>query len=134
MMLSGVEWRECKTCPKRFLVLVESERTECLECGRKRKRAERRANESRAWHAEKQGEAVRKNGRPRKYRNGEERRAAKTQQQRDYRLRPSVEKTPSQIGGSKGLAGAKNASLDYPLTRTLSAWKMAPSENGGARV
>src|SRR6266446_3244042 len=38
-------------------------------------------------------QAARKNGRPRKYRNSEECRTAKTLQQKNYRLRLGVEKT-----------------------------------------
>jgi hypothetical protein len=54
-------------------------------------------------------------GRPRKYRTEQERRNAKTEQQRDYRHGVlSVEKTPSQVCTNKELANAKNASLASP--------------------
>ena len=38
-------------------------------------------------------QVIRRTGRPRKYENGDERRLAKTRQQRTYRSRPSVERT-----------------------------------------
>ena len=60
---------------------------------------------------------TRRSGRPRKYRNREERRARKTQQQRDYRLRPGVEKTTLHSIGNKGLAGPKLASAAYPIAK-----------------
>ena len=47
--------------------------------------------------------AVPKSGRPRKYRNGLERRAAKTAQQRDYRSGLGVEKTSCSIAETKDL-------------------------------
>jgi hypothetical protein len=66
---------------------------------------------------ESQWHAIRKGRRPIKYESEEQRRIAKTRQQRDYRLRPGVEKTPSQIGRNKELKGANNdtlAVLPYP--------------------
>jgi hypothetical protein len=56
-------------------------------------------------------EAIRKGGRPRKYRNAVEARSAKTKQQQLYRTSPGVEKTPLQLRRNKGLADAKMASL-----------------------
>src|SRR5258708_29795039 len=46
---------------------------------------------------------IRKGGRPRKYRNGEQSRAAKTLQQKNYRSRLSVEKTPCMQSETKDL-------------------------------
>jgi hypothetical protein len=66
---------------------------------------------SRECRGDADREVVRRGGRPRKYRNAEMARAAKTVRQRGYRLSPSVEKTPSQLCGNKGLAGAKIGSL-----------------------
>jgi hypothetical protein len=48
---------------------------------------------SRECRGDGERRTIRKSGRPQKYENGEERRAAKTQQQRNYRSRPGVEKT-----------------------------------------
>jgi len=68
-------------------------------------------------------------GRPRKYENGEERRAAKTRQQRIYRLRPGVEKTPSQVAGNKELTGAKNGPLAVPPYPDILALKQPLGEH-----
>jgi len=76
-------------------------------------------------------QVTRKMGRPRKYQNGEESRAAKTRQQRDYRLRPSVEKTLCIQSETKDLQAQKSPLSPYPLTRSLSALKQPPCENGG---
>jgi hypothetical protein len=62
--------------------------------------------------------ATHKKGRPRKYRNGEECRAAKTRQQRDYRLSPAVEKTVCIQVETKDLQAQKSPLSHYPLTRT----------------
>ena len=64
---------------------------------------------SRECRGDVQREAIRRGGRPRKYRSVEQARTAKTMQQRSYRL--SVEKTPLQIAGNKELADAKMGSL-----------------------
>jgi len=63
---------------------------------------------SRECRGDSQREAIRRGGRPRKYRSVEQARTAKTMQQRGYRL---VEKTPLQLVGNKELAGAKMGSL-----------------------
>ena len=60
---------------------------------------------------DEQRRAIRRGGRPRKYVSVEQRRTVKTTQQRIYRSRPRVEKTPSQIGRNKELTDAKNNSL-----------------------
>ncbi len=59
---------------------------------------------------------VLKAGRPRKYRDGRERRTAKTEQQRSYRLRPSVEKTVCTPLETKDLQAQKSPLSHYPLT------------------
>ena len=68
-----------------------------------------RFNDSGAWCSPKcRGDidhpASRRGGRPRKYRNKKEARAAKTNQQRSYRARLGVEKTHLQAHLNKGLA------------------------------
>jgi hypothetical protein len=136
MMLSGVEWRECKACPKRFLVLVESERPECLECERKRKGAERRANESRAWHAEKEGEAGRKGGRPKKYQTDSERHRAERRQnavrQRAFRERVQRNgKPPRMFTETRDLQAQKSTRSHDPLSPGLPALGMPRSAKAG---
>jgi hypothetical protein len=92
---------------------------------------------------------VRKGGRPRKYRNGEECRAAKTRQQRDYRLRPGVrasfkrscrpadladvEKTVCIRAETKDLQAHNRLSRLSPLTPLFPALERLQRENGGAR-
>lgn len=63
-----------------------------------------------------QREATLKPGRPRKYKNGDERRAAKTRQQRNYRLRPGVEKTVCIQSETKDLRAQKVPLSHTPLT------------------
>jgi len=75
------------------------------------------------WHA------IRKGGRPIKYESEEQRRIAKTRQQRDYRLRPGVEKTPSQIGRNKELTRAKNGTLVVSPYPDISALKQPLGEH-----
>jgi hypothetical protein len=75
-----------------------------------------------------------KPGRPRKYENGGERRAAKTQQQRDYRLRPDVEKTICIQAETKDLQAQKSPVSTIPLPPSFSPVETSRGENGGARV
>jgi hypothetical protein len=82
-----------------------------------------RKDESGAWCCGKcRGDTERvatlKPGRPRKYENGAERRAAKTRQQRDYRLRLDVEKTICIQSETKDLQAQKWPLSYYPLTGT----------------
>lgn len=56
-------------------------------------------------------------GRPRKYRNGEEARAAKTAQQRNYRDVGVWKKPPHSSGETKDLQTQKPPLSHYPLTR-----------------
>jgi hypothetical protein len=79
-------------------------------------------------------QASRKTGRPRKFRNGEECRAAKTRQQRDYRSRLGVEKTVCIQAETKDLQAQKSPLSTIPLTRPFPALEASPSENGGATV
>jgi hypothetical protein len=79
-------------------------------------------------------QAIRKNGRPRKYQNGEESRAAKTRQQRDYRSRPGVEKTVCIQSETKDLQARKWPLSTIPLTRSISARKRAFSDFRSARA
>jgi len=62
---------------------------------------------------------IRKSGRPQKYENSEERRAAKTQQQREYRSRPDVEKTVCIPTETKDLQRQKSPLSAIPLTHHL---------------
>jgi len=66
----------------------------------------------------------RKMGRPRKYRNDEERRTAKTRQQRDYRSRPAVEKTLCIQSETKDLQTQKSPLSHYTLIRQFPALEM----------
>jgi len=79
-------------------------------------------------------QAARKTGRPRKYRSNEECRAAKTRQQRDYRLRPSVEKTVRIQSETKDLQSQKSPLSQYPLTPLFSPAETNCRENGGAKA
>jgi hypothetical protein len=89
---------------------------------------------SRRCRGDGERRAIRRGGRPRKYRNGEERRAAKARQQRNYRLRPGVEKTVCIQSETKDLQAQESPLSHYPLTRPLSAREAGFSENGGARA
>jgi len=79
-------------------------------------------------------EIRRKGGRPRKYANGEERRAAKAKQQRNYRHRAVVEKTVCSPTKTQDLEVQKTPLTQYPLTGAIEAGKPALHEDGGARV
>lgn len=78
--------------------------------------------------------ATRKGGRPRKYKDERTRKIAHAQQQRDFRLRSSVTKTPSNLYGNTRLTGVEKGSLALPLIRPTSAQETPRNENGGARV
>jgi hypothetical protein len=73
-------------------------------------------------------QARRKNGRPRKYQNSEESRAAKTRQQRAYRSRLGVEKTVCIQPETKDLQVQKTARWHYPLTRPRKSPILPPSQ------
>jgi hypothetical protein len=75
-----------------------------------------------------------KPGRPRKYKNADERRAAKTRQQRDYRLRLGVEKTVYIPSETKDLQAQKTPVSTIPLTRPFSASKRPLHERGRVRA
>jgi hypothetical protein len=60
-----------------------------------------------------------KPGRPRKYKNGEERRAAKTQQQRNYRSGRGVEKIVCTLAETKDLQTQKLPLSTTPLTPAI---------------
>jgi hypothetical protein len=66
---------------------------------------------------------IRRGGRPRKYVSEEQRRTVKTAQQRIYRSRPCVEKTPSQIVRTKELTSAKNGCLALHHSARVSTLK-----------
>lgn len=92
-----------------------------------------RAGDAGAWcsrecRGDVERRTIRKNGRPRKYRNGEESRAAKTKQQRDYRSRSGVEKTPCMQSETKDLQARKSPLSTTPLTRLFPALETAPNE------
>lgn len=74
---------------------------------------------SRECRGDGQRETALKPGRPRQYRNGDERRAAKTRQQRDYRLRPSVEKTVCIQTKTKDLQAQKAPLSHHTPTRAF---------------
>jgi hypothetical protein len=136
MMLSGLRWQKCASCPAKLLVLIESERLECIRCEQERKQAERRAKESRAWHEEKLGEAVRKGGRPKKYKTDSERRCAECRQnaerQRAFRRRVQRNEKPSRIfTETKELQAQKSPLSRYPLTPPHLARKTPPRGFGG---
>jgi len=86
---------------------------------------------SRECRGDGERQATRKNGRPRKYRNGEECRASKTRQQRDYRSRPGVEKTVCIQAETKDLQAQKSPLSTTPLTPLFPALEMACDENRG---
>ncbi len=79
-------------------------------------------------------QATRKNGRPRKYRNGEECRAAKTRQQRDYRAVAVWKKPPRTVAETKDLQAQKSLLSHYPLTPLFSPVETGCGENGCARA
>ncbi len=54
MMLSGLRWQKCESCPTKFLVLAESGRKRCHRCERARQAMRRRARQSKLWHERKQ--------------------------------------------------------------------------------
>ncbi len=54
MMLSGLEWRKCSDCPKKFLVFPESTRRRCLDCTA----LQNRRRESKRWHRDKGKQAA----------------------------------------------------------------------------
>ena len=116
MMLSGTRWQSCDECGGRFAVLLSSTRTVCLQC------------------QADQPKPSRKPGRPRKYKNGEERRAAKTHQQRNYRHVLDVEKTPQKFSETKDLLEQKSPLSHHPLTGPSQALKSPLCENGGVGV
>jgi hypothetical protein len=85
---------------------------------------------SRECRGDGERRAIRKTGRPRKYENGDERRTAKTRQQRNYRLRPSVEKTVCIQSETKDLQAQKWPLSYYPLNGPVSLWKQPSGERG----
>ena len=89
---------------------------------------------SRECRGDGERQATRKNGRPRKYRNSEECRAAKTLQQKNYRLRPGVEKTVCNQSETKDLQTRKSPLSTTPFTPLFPAPETAYGENGGGRV
>lgn len=94
-----------------------------------------RRDESSVWcsrecRGDGERRATRKNGRPRKYRSSEESRAAKTRQQRDYRLSLGVEKTVCIQAETKDLQAQKTPLSYYPLTGPVSLGKQPCGECG----
>lgn len=53
MMLSGIEWRNCDTCPRRFAVLCGVVRHTCPDCESDKKAMERKSAERQRWHRSK---------------------------------------------------------------------------------
>jgi hypothetical protein len=89
---------------------------------------------SRECRGDGERRTARKNGRPRKYRNGKECRAAKARQQRSYRSRPGVEKTVCIQSETKDLQVQKLPLSTIPLASVRPAQKSALSELRGASV
>ena len=58
MMISGLRWQTCQSCPAKFLVLTESTRTRCLDCEQKRESLKRRHKEAKRWHKDKKAAPV----------------------------------------------------------------------------
>jgi len=90
-----------------------------------------RKDESGVWcSGECRGDVLRsvrlKPGRPRKYKNADQRRAAKTRQQQDYRLRFGVEKTVCIQSETKELQTQESLLSTIPLTRPLPTRKQRP--------
>ncbi len=83
---------------------------------------------SRECRGDGERRAIRKNGRPRKYRSAEQCRAAKTQQQRNYRLCPDVEKTACIQMETKDLQAQKS-----PLSHTPLGGNFRPAEEAAIR-
>lgn len=71
---------------------------------------------SRECRGDGERRAIRKGGRPRKYKDERMRKNAHALQQRDFRLRSSVTETPSNLFGNTRLTGAKTAPSTIPLT------------------
>lgn len=78
--------------------------------------------------------AIRSGGRPRKYRNGEERRAAKRKQQRDYRNGLSVEKSSQNLPETKDLQAKESPLSHYHMTAASQGVKSPLCENGSVGV
>ena len=98
-----------------------------------------RRNESQVYCSrECRGDAHRssthRQGRPRKYKTGRERRAAKTRQQQIYRSHPNVEKTVRIQSETKNLQTQKSASLVLGYTWTWRTPQFEPASVNGARV
>lgn len=89
---------------------------------------------SRECRGDGERHTFRKGGRPRKYKNGDDRRAAKARQQRSYRSRPGVEKTICIQSQTKDLEAQKSPLSHYPLTRSDSVQKSPLCEFGGGSV
>lgn len=69
--------------------------------------------------------SILKPGRPRKYKNGEERRAAKTKQQRKYRSVLRVEKTVCTLAETKDLQAQKSPLSHYPSSEPFGGFSTA---------
>jgi hypothetical protein len=98
-----------------------------------------RKDESGVWcsrdcRGDGERQAARKNGRPRKYRNGEECRAAKTGQQRGYRQVAVWKKLPRSLSETKDLQARKTPLSTIPLTRPLFALETALREDRSVRA
>jgi hypothetical protein len=89
---------------------------------------------SRECRGDGERRATRKNGRPVKYRNGEECRAAKTRQQRNYRLRSGVEKTVCIPSETKELQVQKSPLSTILLTPLFPGLETPYGENGGGNL
>jgi hypothetical protein len=136
-MLSGVEWRNCDTCPRRFAVLHGVIRHTCPDCECDKKAMERRSAERQRWHTEKQTEAARKGGRPRKHNPSEKGILQSAARGRSAKGRfgcPNVtENPPINPVFAMHQRRKKRPSRSTPLVWRLSAWNrllLRKSRNG----
>jgi predicted RNA-binding Zn-ribbon protein involved in translation (DUF1610 family) len=138
MMLSGIEFRTCDTCARRFAVLHGVICHTCPNCWTGKKAIERRSTERQHWYTEKLNKSVRKGGRPKKYKTDSERRGAERRQgagrQRTFRAAQRNGKPPRIFTETKDLQTQKTPLSHYPLTAHHSARKSAPSELRGGSV
>jgi hypothetical protein len=86
---------------------------------------------SRECRGEFERPAMLKSGRPRKYKNAADRRAAKTKQQRNYRSGPRVEKTVCMAAETKDLQAQESPLSRYPLSPVLPSLEMPRSAKVG---
>jgi hypothetical protein len=131
MMLSGIEWRNCDTCPRRFAALRGVVRHTCPDCEADSRAVERRSKEHQRWHAE-EAKTARKGGRPLKYKTASERLRAERQQnakrQRAFRAVQRNGKPSQSLTETKDLQARKSPLSAISLTPLFPALETAPNE------